>query len=67
MTTQRKAVNSLCEIFRIPLLVGVVSAIGLASALMGDGIWDMFSWITLGFPVAVAIFYTLVLLPYIRR
>jgi heme exporter protein D len=29
-----------------------VTALGLVAALIGDGIWDVFSWIALGIPVA---------------
>ncbi|MEG6509500.1 hypothetical protein V6C03_11015 [Methyloligella sp. 2.7D] len=37
----------------MPLLIAVVSAIGLTSALLGDDIWDVLSWATLAVPVAV--------------
>jgi hypothetical protein len=45
--------QSLWRIFRWPLLLGLSSAIGLSSALLGDGVWDTLSWITLFVPVAV--------------
>lgn len=41
------------HVFGIPMLLALVSAVGLLSALLGDGIWDMLSWLTLGVPVAV--------------
>lgn len=54
MATRR----SLSQIFFVPLLVAVVSAAGLISALIGDGLWDAFSWLTLGIPVLLyAIFF----------
>jgi hypothetical protein len=37
-----------------PLLLGIVSAVGLASALVGDGAWDALSWACLGLPIVVA-------------
>lgn len=39
------------QIFGIPLLIALLSAIGLVSALMGNGIWDGLSWITLAIPI----------------
>jgi hypothetical protein len=45
--------RSLWKIFRWPLLLGLSSGVGLVSALLGDGVWDALSWITLGIPVAV--------------
>jgi hypothetical protein len=41
------------DIFRWPLLLGALTAIGLASALFGDGGWDTLSWMTLAIPLAV--------------
>lgn len=57
MIAHRKPMNSTREIFRMPLLIGGMSTVGLASALLGDGIWDGLSWVALGVPVALAIFY----------
>lgn len=42
--------QSLWMIFRWPLLIGVASIVGLVSALVGDGAWDVLSWATLGIP-----------------
>lgn len=41
------------EIFRWPVMIGLVTAIGLASALFGDESWDILSWIALSVPLAV--------------
>lgn len=41
------------RVWRWPTAIGVASAIGLVSALVGDGVWDLLSWIALGVPVAV--------------
>jgi hypothetical protein len=40
--------------FLWPIVVGVTTAIGLISALLGDGVWDMLSWLTLALPIALA-------------
>jgi len=41
------------DIFRWPLLLGALTAIGLISALFGDGGWDALSWAVLAVPLAV--------------
>src|SRR5262249_8082954 len=41
------------EIFRWPLCLGALTAIGLASALFGDGGWDTLSWVAMAVPLAV--------------
>jgi hypothetical protein len=51
--------RNLRQIFAIPAAVGVVSAAGLVSALVGDGWWDVLSWLTLGLAVALAAWYGL--------
>jgi len=40
-------------IFRVPLLLGVASCVGLVSALVGDGVFDALSWLMLAAPLAV--------------
>ena len=42
-----------------PIVLGLVSAIGLVTALLGDGVWDTASWIGLGLPVAVCGWFAL--------
>lgn len=42
--------RSLWMIFRWPLLIAVISLVGLVSALVGDGGWDALSWAALGIP-----------------
>jgi len=37
----------------MPIVLAALSALGLVSALLGDGVWDVLSWITLWIPVAV--------------
>ena len=55
--TVRRPAHSAATIYRIPLLIAAVSAIGLASALLGDGLWDVLSWLTLAVPVTLAALY----------
>lgn len=43
------------QIWGAPLTLGVVSAIGLVSALLADGLWDVLSWTALAVPVAVSV------------
>lgn len=40
------------EIFRVPILLGLATAVGLVSALVGDGVWDPLSWLALATPPA---------------
>ena len=45
------------QIFRLPLLLGLLSVVGLVSALVGDDIWDALSWIMLSIPVLVIVWF----------
>lgn len=51
------AVKSYREVFRIPCWLGLVSLVGLASALVADGFWDGLSWLCLGSVVAAGGYY----------
>jgi hypothetical protein len=51
MTALRRSRQSKRKIFAAPAVVGVLSAIGLTAALLGDGVWDGLSWITLLVPI----------------
>lgn len=44
--------QSLSAIFALPLVLTILSLIGLVSALAGDGFSDVVSWIALLIPVA---------------
>lgn len=55
----RTARRGLRLIFGVPLALGILSAVGLVAALVGDGVWDTLSWIALGVPVAVIGFHML--------
>lgn len=43
--------RSLWTIFATPTWIALASLIGLASALMGEGAWNLVAWIGLGVPV----------------
>lgn len=43
----------------VPILIGIVTAVGLISALLGDGMWDALSAVALAIPVTVAGWYSL--------
>jgi hypothetical protein len=40
--------------FAWPLLLAVLSGLGLVLALLGDGVWDAASWLLLATPIAAA-------------
>jgi hypothetical protein len=54
MTALRRSRQSKRKIFAAPAVVGVLSAIGLTAALLGDGVWDGLSWITLLVPILLS-------------
>ncbi|KAF1011571.1 MAG: hypothetical protein GAK32_00733 [Pseudomonas fluorescens] len=47
--------SSFWRVFAIPLGIGVLTAAGLFAALLGDGMWDMWSWLGLGIPAAIGV------------
>ena len=42
------------QIWGAPVAVGLVSLVGLAAALLADGVGDVVSWIALAVPVAIS-------------
>jgi len=46
-------------IWTAPIVLGVLTVIGLISALLGDGVWDAVSAVSLGIVVAVGGWYGL--------
>ena len=48
--------RNLSDVFRWPIVIAVVSAIGLLSALVGDGVMDAVSWALLSVPIAVGFY-----------
>ena len=49
--------QSFGAIFLVPAILAALSCAGLVSALLGDGVWDGLSWLTLSVPIAVAVWY----------
>ena len=49
----RRRERSPHEIFAAPLAIGLLSVVGLVAALLGDGLWDVVSWLALGVPVVL--------------
>ena len=47
-------------VWRMPIGLGLLSAIGLIAALLADSVGDVLSWAALAIPVAVAVWYGLV-------
>jgi hypothetical protein len=47
----------LTRTYVLPLVIAVLSTAGLLFALMGDGVWDWMSWLALGFPVAIGLWF----------
>lgn len=43
--------------FKWPLVLGLLTAGGLLSALVGDGVWDLLSWALLAVPVATGLWF----------
>jgi hypothetical protein len=41
----------------MPILLGVLTAVGLVAGLLGDGWWDLVSVAGLGMPVAVGMWH----------
>ena len=53
----RSAEHSLWRIFGAPMLIALVSSVGLVSALVGDGLMDAVAWIGLGVPAAASAWF----------
>jgi hypothetical protein len=47
------------QILAIPMMLGVLSIVGLVSALVGDGVWDGVSWATLAVPILLCGYFFL--------
>jgi hypothetical protein len=47
------SVRTARHIFAAPLVLAVITGVGLITALVGDGFWDVLSWLTLGLPIVL--------------
>lgn len=47
------------KLWGMPILLGILTLVGLLSALFGDGVWDALSAVTLGVPVLVGAWFSL--------
>jgi hypothetical protein len=43
------------QIWRLPVILAIASAIGLLSGVLDDGMWDVISWLTLALPPATTV------------
>ncbi|TWI69077.1 hypothetical protein IP91_00142 [Pseudoduganella lurida] len=50
---------SFMRLWGVPILLGVLTAIGLLSALLGDGVWDLVSALALAVPVLLGTWHSL--------
>lgn len=44
------------QVFRMPLLLAALSLLGLSAALLGDGLADLVSWLSLGSVVGTVVY-----------
>jgi hypothetical protein len=49
--------RKLAQIFLWPMILGVMTVVGLVSALVADGAWDVLSWLMLLVPATLGIWY----------
>jgi len=47
--------NAWIRLWGKPLLIALLSIAGLITALVGDGFWDIFSWVALALPVIIIV------------
>jgi hypothetical protein len=43
----------------MPICLSAIAAVGLISALIGDGAWDVLSWVALAIPAALCLYHAL--------
>jgi hypothetical protein len=46
--------RSIAQTFSVPALLNLLLCVGLVSALLGDGAWDVLSWAALATPLVAA-------------
>lgn len=55
------------QIWGAPIVLAILTTVGLISALLGDGVWDALSAVTLGIPCLVGAWYCLRRAPKARK
>ena len=55
----RNGSRTAMQIWGAPIVLALLTTIGLISALLGDGVWDALSAVTLGIPCLVGAWYCL--------
>lgn len=45
------------RVWRWPVALNVITIVGLIAPLIGDGYWDVVSWVVFGLLVAVSLWY----------
>ncbi|MFD1143305.1 hypothetical protein ACFQ4C_19410 [Larkinella insperata] len=45
--------RSFWRVWTVPIILAILSLVGLIAALVGDGLLDFVSWLTLGIPLVV--------------
>jgi hypothetical protein len=48
---------SFFRVLQVPIVLALVTASGLASALLGDDLWDVSSWLALSIPISVIVWH----------
>jgi hypothetical protein len=56
-TRKKNGARSARQIFVLPAAVAAISFAGLITALVGDGPFDAASWLALGAPVALIVWF----------
>jgi hypothetical protein len=46
------------QIWRVPILLGIVSAVGMAVALLFEGIGHVISWMSLTVPIITVLWFS---------
>ncbi len=55
--TESRTPSAAWRVFRAPLQLAVLIVLGLTAALFGAGIWRWFSWVAMGAPVVLCLWY----------
>lgn len=53
--TRHKKHPAFWKTFGHPIWIALLTAAGLFAALLGDGAWDVLSWIGMGVPAALSL------------